>query len=527
MNPLKIYLPALLCLFIFSPALADRDIDVVHYRFEVALNDASDTVAVKADIRLVQTKDALDTLRLDLDAYDKTGKGMIVKSLSIDEQQVGFIHEDELLYILLKDKYALSDTIELSLTYAGIPKDGMYISQNKYGERTFFSDHWPNRAHYWLAVVDDPADKASCEFVVTAPKHYKVVGSGNLIDQSTLVTGEVRHHWKENTPLSTKVMAVAAADFVTKPMESDHFSTSWVYRSTAQEGFKSFSDVMKIYNFFLSNLGEYPYSKLDHVESTTRFAGMENASNIFYDENQVGTGKEIIQLIAHEVAHQWFGNSVTEKSWEHVWLSEGFAEFLEGRYLEERKGMVRALEKYEADRIKIQKYEAKYPDRTVLIKSVDEPSKILSPLVYEKGAWILRMLRDRIGEEKMWEVLITYFQTYKHSNADTKDFIAVVEEVTGQNWDEFFYQWLEVPGGVDITYAVKRKGNKVIVTTVQHTDHVYDVRVDLQIKQGTSLDVRKLRLDRREQSFKIKVSSSQQGEFTLDPKGLIYGKIKG
>src|ERR1041385_4894957 len=167
---------------------------------------------------------------------------------------------------------------------------------------------------------------------------------------------------------------------------------SWVYPQNKKDGFFDYSVAARVLEFFNKEIGEYPYKKLANVQSKTRFGGLENANTIFYYENSV-TGKGTAEtLIAHEIAHQWFGNSVTEKDWHHVWLSEGFATYFANLYLERTYGHDRLAEEEKKDREQVVSYFSKNPN-PVLDTTITDLTKLLSVNPYQKGGWVLHMLR--------------------------------------------------------------------------------------------------------------------------------------
>ena len=108
---------------------------------------------------------------------------------------------------------------KFTINYSGIPSDGLIISKNKYGDRTFFGDNWPNRAHYWLPTIDHPYDKATCDFIITAPSEYKVIANGSLIEESDIGNNFRLTHWKESVPIPTKVMVIGAAKFAVQYLQ--------------------------------------------------------------------------------------------------------------------------------------------------------------------------------------------------------------------------------------------------------------------------------------------------------------------
>jgi hypothetical protein len=220
--------------FIFcfqSFALAQNNIDVLHYRYEIKLNDNNDTIYGKAEITATLPKETKGC-EFDLTELSK-GKGMMIDTIKINRKGVitvlpmldikpapsfrqinGKVFIDFFGYKRETPiQYNLKDTVILNIYYRGIPADGLIISKTKYGHRSFFADNWPNRGHNWIPCHDDPADKATVEFIVTAPEHYQVVANGVQIEETSLGNGFKLTHWKEDTPISTKVMVIGAADF--------------------------------------------------------------------------------------------------------------------------------------------------------------------------------------------------------------------------------------------------------------------------------------------------------------------------
>src|SRR6201996_3437898 len=200
----------LLYLFVFASlsALAQVPgaiIDVQHYSFNLQLNDADNVIRGQAEIHLKFLKDA-GSFKLDLVKQNGTGKGMLVSSVTENGANLQFQQDNDALSITEAAKAGSEHTY--SITYSGVPVDGLIISTNEYNHRTFFGDNWPNRAHNWLPCVDDPADKATVDFIITAPDHYQVVANGAKLSETAQPGNLKTTHWKESAPLSTKVMVI-------------------------------------------------------------------------------------------------------------------------------------------------------------------------------------------------------------------------------------------------------------------------------------------------------------------------------
>jgi len=328
-------------------------IDVLKYTFYIEVNDTTNVIAAQAIIDFKLLKQT-DTIRLNLVNKDASGRGMEVLKVLYNDKITSFNQKDNFLNICLLNNNT-SKNHTLMIFYKGIPKDGLIISKNKYGNRTFFGDNWPNRAQNWLPCIDNLADKAYVEFLVTAPSHYQVVGNGVLKERTNINQLYTLTHWQSNVPLPTDVMVVGIAQFAVQNLADIKGIkiSSWVYPQNKKEGFYDYAQARDILKYYINLFGPYPYKKLANVQSKTRFGGMENASNIFYSEKSVTGKRNQESLIAHEIVHQWFGDSATETDWPHLWLSEGFATYFTNVYLEHKYGKKKLDERLKKQRKKV------------------------------------------------------------------------------------------------------------------------------------------------------------------------------
>jgi aminopeptidase N len=432
---------------------AQSKIDVINYHFFIGLSDANDTLDGTAVIRFVSQSPKgfakNDTITFDLASIERSGKGMIIQHISYgrqDEFQPWYQHVHDKIWIAMARNFSKKDTIVMTIQYHGIPSDGLIISKNKYGDRTFFADNWPNRAHNWIPCVDEPADKASFSFTVKAPPEYQVISNGRLDDfnqQSTWTSTT----WVEDVPLPTKVMVIGVARFAIKKYESSPANipvTAWVYPQDSTRGFINYSPAPGILSFFSNYVGPYPYNKLANVQSKTIFGGMENASAIFYEENSGSTNRSVEDLLAHEIAHQWFGDMASEKTFAHLWLSEGFATYGCDLYYENIYGVDSMRTRLESER----RTAVAFAKKTThpVVDTTSSLMDLLNPNSYQKGAWVLHMLRDELGENNFHRFIRAYYEKYKGRNANTDDLRAVAEEISHKDLRPFFTQWLYTPG---------------------------------------------------------------------------------
>jgi aminopeptidase N len=398
-----------------------------------------------------------------------------------------FLQSNDKLNIQLKNTSANTiDTFEIS--YSGVPSDGLIISKNRFGDRTFFADNWPNRAHNWILCNDVLTDKASVEFIVTAPSHYQVISNGIQIEETNLDKNKKLTHWKEDIAIPTKIMVIGVAPFAVVDVgKSNNVPvTAWVYPQNKEKGVYDYSVALPILKFLDGYIGSYPFQKLANVQSTTIYGGMENASAIFYDEKAVNGRRTSEPTVAHEIAHQWFGDMASEKSFAHLWLSEGFATYLTNIYWEHQYGKEKMWERLEEDREKIIRFTR--INKRPVVDSVSDYMDLLNENSYQKGGWILHMLHNEVGDVVFQKIIQQYYQQYKGSNADSKDFQRVAEKVSGKKLDWFFNQWLYQPGipQIDLEWSYDSKEKKVgfVLKTNKNTRFNYNLDIAVEYKDG-------------------------------------------
>ncbi len=494
-----------------------QNIDVLHYEFTLSLSDSSDSVKGRAVIDL-KILEKTDSVILDLKGVNSGGQGMIVEQVLLENQNANWKQSNEKLLIYLKYSALTADTLNLIIEYRGVPADGLIISRNKFGDRTFFADHWPDRASNYLPCIDHPYDKAAVDFLITAPRSYSVVANGNLIEESDLADDMKLTHWKETVPIPVKVMTFGAARFaVSYAGEVDNIPVwSWVFPQNRLEGFNDYAIALKPMEYYCRLIGEYPYKKLANVQSKTIYGGLENAGAIFYSENSVtGLGKAE-KLIAHEIAHQWFGDCVTEADWHHVWLSEGFATYLTSLYTESTQGKENLASDMSGSRKLILRY-FKKNGKPLVDTTITNLMDLLSINSYQKGAWILHMLRNEVGDDTFVKGMRLYFERYKNSNALSRDFELAMEEVSGKDLSRFFWQWLYVAGQPELKIRQKviKKEGLTEICIEQLQDQLFEFTLELLIKDGSGERVEKFIV--KEKLTKITVPSVNIPEVIPDP----------
>lgn len=492
-------------------------IDVLNYKFNILLSDTTNEIEGIAEIK-IKFKKTITNFQLDLVKKEATDTGMQVVTTSENGNTISHTHTNGKLVFSISETTP-NETRTYKIIYKGVPADGLIISKNKYNERTFFGDNWPDRGQNWLPIVDHPSDKATVEWVITAPSHYQTIGNGIKIEETNISDTQTLSRWKMVDPIPTKVMVIGAARFAVENLDEINNVpiSTWVYPQDRNNGFSDYALASPIMDYFVSHIGNYPFKKLANVQSKTRFGGMENAGNIFYTESSVtGTGSSEA-LIAHEIAHQWFGNSASEANWHHIWLSEGFATYFTNLYFEHKYGRDVFVEREKTQRKTIINFANQSLVPTINTK-IENYMQLLNRNSYEKGGWTLHMLRKELGDVIFWKGIRSYYNTFKYGNALSEDLQKVMESISGKSLDVFFKQWLYQTGHpkLQVSWTATNTNVKLNVNQVQpQSDFDFPLDVRLYHTDGSS-SIATLSITQKSQEINLTINKAVES-IELDP----------
>ena len=505
-----------------------EEIDVINYSITIDLNDSNNVIKVSETIQIEFLK-SVSYFYLDLVDQGTDQKGMKISHLLENGKDVNFTHSNSIITISsLNCKAGLTN--EYTIIYSGIPKDGLVIGKNKYGDRTFFGDNWPTRARNWIASVDHPSDKAFVYWHVEVPNQYEVIANGQRFGKSIIADNRLRFDFMDLEDLPTKVMVIGVAQFEVEKAGISHETPvySWVYPQNKENGFYDYALAPSILDFFVLKFGDYPYKELANVQSTTRFGGMENASCIFYDENSINGKRDCETLLAHEIAHQWFGNACTEMDWPHLWLSEGFATYCTNLYIEEIKGKPAFEKQLEEDRSKVIRF-SKLNKVPVIDTISQNLMSLLNANAYQKGSWILHMLRRKIGDDLFYKGIRSYYDTYRFSNATSDDFIKIMELTSGQDLSLFFDQWLRKSGHPKLSIKTKstNKNISIKIKQVQNSGVIFNCPIEIKyIYSDDTFEIKTVEITQLNQSFSFPISKKIKS-IIIDPNvNLLFEEVK-
>jgi aminopeptidase N len=524
-------------------------VSVEHYVFALELTDASDEIRGEATVTIRFTRDGLTSFFLDL-ATPSNGKGMTTTGVFSDSVPVRYTHSANRLTITLPRPSRASELWRFTVRYHGVPSDGLRAGVNKYNERCFFSWNWPDKAREWLPMIDHPSAKATSEFIVTAPEKYAVVANGLLQSEVSLGDGRRQTHWKQSVPIASWLNAIGVEQFAVHHaglVRGVELQT-WVAHQESDAGPVRFETIARnALEFFSDRIGPYSYEKLANVTAPFDRGATEHASAIFYGDGgtrsgatpqtqpapapaasaraRAGGGQGVTAVpgsggtIAHEIAHQWFGNSVTESDWDDAWLSEGFATYFAALYDEHYVGhdaFIRSVQGMFA-----RARAAEQTEKPLVHENISDLRGVIPQLVYQKGGSVLHVLRGQVGTEVFWKAIREYYRRHQNGLASSADLERAFEETSGQNLDWFFTQWLHYPTvpAVEGSWWWDDAARKVVIQLTQ-TQKGKPYRLPLEVGLASDstagLRVEKIEVTQGSQRFEI-AADRAPSDVALDP----------
>jgi aminopeptidase N len=502
-------------------------IRITNYTFDYTLTDASNELVVKQGVDVTFVAAGVKTIDLDLCKFSAAprpaqaangfadpcaepaggrgggpaptgGKGMTVTAVAAGDQALTWQHDNDRLRVTMPRAFAAGETFTFSVSFHGVPATGILIGNNRHGDRGWVTNPWPDKARNFRAVVDHPSMKATHLTSVTAPRKYQVVSNG-LMTEETDLPGDLRRTvWKESVPISTWLMSLAAA-----PYAVNHFGSyrgialsSWVFPQEQEPGARAFAaHTESILEFFIDRIGPYSYEKLAHVQANGVGGGMELASSIFYGYGAAGAGR---QLIAHETAHQWFGDAATEADWDDVWLSEGFATYFALLYTEFADGRDAFLDGVRRSKATAVNYAITNPSSTIVHKNLADISRVIAnnAQIYQGGAQVLHNIRGVVGTPVFWSGIRSYYARHQNGTATTDDFRRAMEEacrgagercpVDGRDLSWLFSQLLNRGGALQVQGSWSYDATaKQVTVTLEQTQTTGTYRMPIEIRVTT------------------------------------------
>lgn len=516
----------------------NKHIDIKHYSFTLNLSDNTNEIIGNTLITLQFKKARVQSFRLDLvnQSAERQGKGMKIDAVLLNNQSLTYTHEKDALIINMPNPSVVGSEIVISIQYHGVPFDGLRIGATKFGDRSFFNENWPNRTRHWLPTIDHPYDKATSEFIVTAPAKYKVVSNGLLLEESYLGNNLKLTHWKQSVPVSSWLFVLGVAEFAVQYVDQFEGKSieTWVYAKNREAGFYDFKEpTKKVLEFYSKYVGPFAYEKLANIQTPSVNGGMETSSAIFYGEDLVNGKRDerTRNIVIHEIAHQWFGNAVTETTWDDAWLSEGFATYFTLLFIENEYGKAEFDKGIQKSKKAVFDMSVKMPQFSIVSDRTAEKEVVTTGLTYQKGAWVLHMLRNLVGDASFQKGIQLYYAKYFNANTTTDQFREEMEKASGKDLKKFFKQWLYQPINpiINVNWDFDNKQKKLVfdLKQTQVGDIVFDLPLEIACYTKGSVIPKffKVQFNKRDQKFTFPVSGIPE-KVVIDPnnKLLIYNK---
>jgi aminopeptidase N len=528
----------LLAFFLSSSAAQRRERAVdtwrpSHYDVAISLNDQL------TEISSARTEISLEVLKPNATTIDLDFGDMAIDSVLVSGSTARFERQPDQLIVMLPRAAQRGEKLSLTVTYHGKPNDGLVFLQDRDGKASATGDNWPNRVHQWIPCLDHPSAKATVSFTVIAPARETVVANGRFVAMNA-ADGSATTAWKfdETKPIPAYCMVISVSEGA-KIDSSEPAVTPlsfYVPRKDAAYAPKGFSSAAPALAFFSKTIAPYPYEKLALIIGTTRFGGMENSSAIVFPSRlfdlrpndkmsaHFDIPARIESVVAHEIAHQWFGDSVTESTWADLWLSEGFATYFAGLFIQKQEDEA-AFREYMQDAAT--RYFAYEKQQNVPIHDTQTKDLmgLLNPNNYEKGAWVLHMLRSRLGDETFFEGLRDYYNDHRDANATTEDLRQALEKSSGKNLKEFFTRWIYGTGHPIYEWSSAVRGNSLTITLKQtQSGEPFLDPVPIEITSGATTQRTTIQPKGKLASISIR-AKGQPASIRIDPEGTLLKEV--
>ncbi|OFV98845.1 MAG: hypothetical protein A3H28_00370 [Acidobacteria bacterium RIFCSPLOWO2_02_FULL_61_28] len=431
-----------------------RSYDLQHVLLNLTLDERRKSVAGTATLTLRPLSPGLETIEVD-------SAELRIHAVTLAEgARAPFEQSGETLRIRLPRPAGPSDVLTLTIEYDGTPRKGLfYVTPDKEHPRRpaqIWSQGEMEDAHFWFPVYDYPNDKTTSEGFYTVNADFTVISNGRLVGVTENPALRTKtYHWKQEVPHSTYLTSVVAGKFEKYGERAGDVPLEYyVPPGTGRDkALRTFAETPAGLRFFADRIGlPYPYPKYSQVTvQDFIFGGMENISattltDRTLHEEASEPQSSSVDLVTHELAHQWFGNLLTCANWADLWLNEGFATFWAAAYREHRYGREEYLFELLQERTRYLEEDQQRYRRPLVTSFFAEPEDLFDRTTYQKGFLVLDMLRTLLGDERFFRSIRQYARTYQGRAVTTKDFEKAVEEATGENLGWFFDQWVYKAG---------------------------------------------------------------------------------
>ena len=503
----------------------DRVVDIKHIKLELSVDMDSRKITGMASTILAPINDGVAYVDFDSVELDITSVALATG------ESLAYEPSDGKLRVHLGGERRAGDEVTLVVAYQASPRRGLYFVGP--------DEAYPNKpqrartqgededSRHWFPCYDFPNEKSTSEVIVTVPAKFFALSNGRLLktDENSR-QGTKTYHWKQEVPHSCYLITLVVGEFAEITDYVDGIPVQYyVPPGWEEEARLSFGNTPDMLRFFSDKIGvNYPYDKYAQVVvADFIFGGMENTTATTLTENTLHDARAHLDfssddLVAHELAHQWFGDLLTCRDWSHAWLNEGFATYFEAMYKEHHLGRDEFMyEMSQVADIYIREDRDRYR-RPIVTNVYHEPMDLFDRHLYEKGGVVLHMLRYVLGDTLFWKAINHYVTKHREQSVVTADLQKAVEEATGRSLDWFFEQWVYKAGypeyKVEYQWNEDTKSARVSVTQSHALDEATPLfRMPVEICFNGN---------ERHETFKVEVADKEQSfHFPLKSKPLM------
>ena len=459
----------------------DRAANISHIKLEVALDFEAKKISGTATHRLSAIAGPLE--RIEFDAAE-----MEIRAVRAGGEPATFETSDSKLRISMPRALGAGEEIDIAIDYSAQPRRGLYFVGPDAGypnkNRQAWTQGEDEDSRYWFPCYDYPNNRTTSEVIATVPERFTAVSNGALVGTTANAAAKTRTwHWRHDVPHSAYLMTLAAGEFtLIEDRAGDTPVTYYVAPGREEDARRAFGNTPKMIQFFERVIGvPYPYAKYAQVAvSDFIFGGMENTSATTQTDSTLHDARAHLDhksdpLVAHELAHQWWGDLLTCRDWAHAWLNEGFATYFEALWCEENLGADEFAWNMRQDREGYLDEASNHYRRPIVCNRYRTPIELFDRHLYEKGSLVLHMLRRITGDHLFFKALNLYCTRHRGGNVITQDLQRAFEETTGRNLDFFFDQWVYKEGHPEIEVSSSFDDKKKLLSvTVKQTHKTGD-----------------------------------------------------
>ncbi|HMQ04522.1 MAG TPA: M1 family aminopeptidase [Pyrinomonadaceae bacterium] len=504
------------------------DYDVQHYILRVSFDRKAKRVFGDTTVRLKPVAESFRQVTLD-------SVGITYASVALEsgDRSLNYRTQAGKIIIDLDREYSKDEVIGIRFKYSAAPKKGIYFVNERKASgilpghsAQIWTQGEPEEARYWFPSFDFPSDKATTEQFITAEKNETVIGNGVLVGKNENPDGTITHHFRMDVPFSTYLVSFVIGEFIkVSERYKDIPLGYYVYPGTEYIVPKAYGKTRDMFRIFEELTGvPYPFAKYDQtMVGSFQFGGMENITATTMADTEILAANSPIfasyteDLVAHELAHSWFGNLVTCKNWAELWLNEGFATLMEAVSREKLYGREAYIAKVKSDAERFLAEDSVNPRRHGLFnRNAANVNSLFdrAGTTYNKGGAVLHTLRQQVGDKAFWRGVNIYLNRHKFGSVEASDLRRAMEEASGSDLKWFFDQWVYGLGApkVEVTqrYAAATKTLSLTFRQTQRQDRytptAFRMPLDVAIHAPGGIRIERVELSKRIETFSYKIA---------------------